>query len=1153
MNFKQRSRSGFKEKSSDLRKVITVSGCMFLLLTVEGSNLWANSFMNPSQQVIKLSSKMQDVTVQEVLASVEQQTDYHFTYNPMQIGADRRVTIDLNNKSVTEILDELFLGKKVQYVVEGNNIVLFADNKRVNLKGGNQQKTKVVKGTVKDNTGEVVIGANVIDLSAPSNGTITDMDGNFSLQVSDDTRLQISYIGYNSKEVSVKGVTDLQIILDEDSKALEEVVVVGYGTQKKVNLTGSVSSVNSEEIKDRVQNDVLSSIQGTVPGVTVVSRPGKDASINFRGRGNLGTSEPLYVIDGAIANAAFFSNLDPNSIESISFLKDAASSAIYGSRAAYGVVLVTTKQGKDGRMDVSYSGMVGMKAPTYKADLVNSWEYAELYNEALYNTNPSGGKNQGFTNEQIELFRNGSQPDLYPNTNWMDLLFDDWAVTTKHSLNFSGGTKKLRYFAGLGYIYDTENLRNRDVRRYNLNLNVSSDVTDWLTFRGGVKYIQRKKDINGGTPSFNNILIVPSTFVAKQSNGEWGSVESGHEASGTFAGGNPLRAYSTGDWTKIQIEHSMYELAFDLKPIKGLVLTGQATYETYAYKDKVYTSLKDEIPSFLNPGSFIGGTGNTINSMEVNWKSHNFLTYTGTANYSWTKDIHSFSVLAGVSYEHYNEETLMGSRQDFPADSFEDMSAGATSGSLYKNGSGMQEYKMFSYFGRVNYTLMDRYMFEANFRADASSRFHADNRWGYFPSFSAGWRISEEAFMENTRNVLDNLKLRVSYGTLGNINNVGNYDYFQNYGGDSYYSFGNAPAKVIGETKPANPSLGWEKVALTDVGLDFDLWNGKLSGTADYYVKNTSDILLAYNVPLETGITNAPSQNVAKVRNKGFELTLSHRNQINKFTYMVSANIATNHNEITNLASSNDIINNLDGGHGVAKYILREGESIGSFYGFKSDGLYTQEEIDAGHYYTYGGVTPNAGDTKFVPQRDLKWGEEITDDDRTIIGCEVPDFTYGINLSMNYENFELSVFGQGVSGADVAFEVYQVHPFFHGQDNPRAYHLGRWTEENPNPNAIYPRIYTASSPHTTYNRAFNDYQIFDADYFRIKTISFGYSVPKETVARLGLSSLKLYVTGENLFTIRADHKMKDFDPESTSSTIQALGTKSLAFGVNVSF
>ena len=501
----------------------------------------------------------------------------------------------------------------------------------------------------------------------------------------------------------------------------------------------------------------------------------------------------------------------------------------------------------------------------------------------------------------------------------------------------------------------------------------------------------------------------------------------------------------------------------------------------------------------------------------------------------------------------------MASRQDFPADSFDDLSAGATSGSLYKNGSSMQEYKMFSYFGRINYTLMERYMLEANFRADASSRFHADNRWGYFPSFSAGWRISEESFMESTRHIIDNLKLRASYGTLGNINNVGNYDYFQNYGSrkisdvDAYYSFGDSPAKVIEETKPANPSLNWEKVALTDIGLDFDLWNGKLSGTADYYIKNTSNILLAYNVPLETGIANAPSQNVAKVRNRGFEFALAHRNTIGDVSYMISANIATNNNEITDLSSSNDIIKNLENGHGVAKYILREGESIGSFYGFKSDGLYTQEEIDAGHYYTYGGVTPNAGDTKFIPQRKLNWGEEITDNDRMIIGCEVPDFTYGINLSVNYKNFEFSIFGQGISGADVAFEVYQVHPFFHGQDNPRKYHMGRWTEANPNPHAIYPRIYTASSPHTTYNRAFNDYHLFDADYFRFKTMTLGYNIPKNVVSRLGISSLKVYLTGENLFTIRADKKMKDFDPEATSSTVRALGSKSLAFGVNVSF
>lgn len=1144
------------EKSSWLRKSLFIMRCILLFLLLGTMEIAASVAYSQS---VKLSLNLENTSVQEVLSIIEQKSAFYFTYNVNQINTQRKVSIAVKNKTVTEILNQLFEKEGIKYQINDKHIVLYKVDDTGKLFVANQHKGITISGVVRDSNGDPIIGANVLEKSSTINGTITNVDGQFTLTVPENAKLVISYIGYNTQEVSVAGKTVIDVMLTEDSKALDEVVVVGYGTQKKVNLTGSVASISSDDIKDRVQTDVLSSIQGTVPGVTIISRPGKDVSINFRGRGNLGTSEPLYVIDGAIADATFFSNLDPNSIENISFLKDAASSAIYGSRAAYGVVLVTTKQGKDGRMEVSYSGMVGMKAPTYTQDLVNSWEYAELYNESLYNTNPSDGKNQGYTNDQIELFRNGSQPDLYPNTNWTDLVFDDWAVTTKHSLNFTGGTKKLRYFAGLGYVYDTENIRNRDTRRYNLNLNISSDVTDWLTFRGSVKYIQRNKDINGGTPSFDNMLIVPSTFVARQSDGEWGSVESGHEASGTFAGGNPLRAYSTNDWTKNTIENSMYELAFDLKPIKGLVITGQGTYKSFEYKNKAYNSLKDDVPSFLNPGTVIGGTGNTINSMEVNWKKNNFLTYTGTANYNWTKDIHSLSALVGVSYEHYQEETLMASRQDFPADSFDDLSAGATSGSLYKNGSSMQEYKMFSYFGRINYTLMERYMFEANFRADASSRFHVDNRWGYFPSFSAGWRISEESFMKNTRNIIDNLKLRASYGTLGNINNVGNYDYFQNYGSrkvsgaDAYYSFGDSPAKVIEETKPANSSLNWEKVALTDIGLDFDLWNGKLSGTADYYIKNTSNILLAYNIPLETGISNAPSQNVAKVRNRGFEFSLSHRNTIGDVSYIIGANISTNHNEITDLASSNDIINNLENGHGVAKYILREGESIGSFYGFKSNGLYTQEEIDAGHYYTYGGVTPNAGDTKFVPQRELGWKEEITDNDRTIIGCEVPDFTYGINLSVNYKNFEFSIFGQGISGADVAFEVYQVHPFFHGQDNPRRYHMGRWTEANPDAHAIYPRIYTASSPHTTYNRAFNDYHLFDADYFRFKTMTLGYSIPKNIISRLGMSSLKVYLTGENLFTIRADRKMKDFDPEATSSTVRALGSKSLAFGVNVSF
>lgn len=937
--------------------------------------------------------------------------------------------------------------------------------------------------------------------------------------------------------------------MKEDNALLEEVVVVGYGTQKKVNLTGSVASVSADEIKDRVQTNVLSAVQGTVPGVTVISRPGSTPSINFRGRGNLGTSEPLYVIDGAISDATFFSNLDPNSIESISFLKDAASSAIYGSRAAYGVVLVTTKQGKKEKMNVSYSGYVAWSNPTYKPEYVNSAQYAELYNEALYNSNPSLGKYQGYTEEEIKLFANGSQPDLYPNTDWNDLILDKNVISTQHSLNISGGSEKVRYFLGLGYLYKDNMIPNQNSDRYNLDLTLNSDVTKWLSIKAGVKYIQNNGNRDSGAPSLANFSIVPVTFVPIQSNGEWGTINGGQTASSTFITSNPLRALSRNDWDHNRTENTMYDLGFDIKPIKGLVISGSGTYKRYEYKDKNYTALQDNAINFLS-GKEIEGTGTTINKMNMSWVSTNTMLYTATAKYDWSNDIHTVGALVGTSYEHYKYEALSASRQDFPSDEMTDIGAGSTSGAGYQNGGGMQEYKMLSYFARVNYSLMNRYLFEVNMRADASSRFHKDHRWGYFPSFSLGWRISEENFMKKYT-WLNNLKLRASYGTLGNINNVGNYDYFQNYSTGNHYNFSNVPVIGIAESKPANVTLGWEKVAMTDIGVDMDIFNGLLSLTADYYIKNTDNILLAYNVATETGISNAPSQNLGKVKNTGFELTLNHRNRIGKVQYSIGANFSTNKNEVIDMGTSN---NKTSTASYVIEYILREGEAIGSYYGYKTDGLYTQADIDAGHYYTYGGVTPNAGDIKFVPQREgVKYGDAITAEDRTIIGKDVPSITYGANLNIQYAGFELSVMGQGVCGTDVAFDVYGIHPFYHGMDNPRKFHLGRWTESNPNPHAVYPRIYSSSDAHTTYNRTFSDYHLFDADYFRFKTITLGYSLPKKLITRWGLQGLKLYLTGENLFTIRADKRMKDFDPESSSGVIYNLGTKSVAFGVNLSF
>ena len=1010
---------------------------------------------------------------------------------------------------------------------------------------GSQQNSFTATGKVVDGSGVPITGATVL-ITGTSKGTITGIDGDFSIpNVAPADSIDVSLMGYN--KVSVLAKRELSITLTEASLEIDQVVVIGYASQRKVNLTGSVASVSNKQIKDRVQTNIISAIQGTVPGVTITSRPGEAPTINFRGRGNLGTSSPLYVIDGIISDATFFSNLDPNVIESISLLKDAASAAIYGSRAAYGVVLVTTKRGKEGAFSVSYNAFVGVNQATYRPDFVDSWDYAELLNEANYNSNPTLGKNQAYSEEEIGWFRDGSKPDLYPNTQWNDLIYNESALTTRHSLNFTGGTEKINFFSGFGYSTNNDFLPNRRSQKFNLNLNLSAEITDWLTVRAGVKYIHSGKDVTSGTPGIHNTIMSPSTFVAQHSNGDWGSVTAGKEQ----AFNNPLRTLNNNNWSTSLNEYSMYEMGIDIKPIEGLVITGQGSYKKTEAKSKGYVALTDPVMSFLSPGKVMPGSENITNSMDMNWSSSPYFTGTGTALYQWNNDKHAITTLIGASYENYEYIKLTAKRQDFPADGFEDMGSGSTAGGEYKNDSEMTQWLMASYFGRVNYAYLDRYLFEVNVRSDGSSRFHTDNRWGVFPSVSLGWKIDQEDFMKGTKNWLTSLKLRGSVGMLGNVNNVGNYDYFPNYTSGPKYSFDEEQTSGIYESKPANVGLTWETVTLSNIGLDISLFNGKLSGTLEYYIKDTDNILLEYSSATETGISNPPSQNIGKVRNQGFEFAVTHRNNIGDFSYSVSGNLSTNLNRVMDL-NGEEIIKDAHG-HNVSSFIFREGYAIGSYYGLKTNGLYSQAEIDAKEYYTLNKITPNAGDIKFVTERDIEFGDDITNEDRTIIGSDTPTLSYGLNLSLQYKNFEFALFGQGVAGSSVAFDAYMVHPFFHGQDNPREYHMSRWTEANPDPNASYPRIYTASDTHTTYNRTFSDYEVFDADYFRIKSISIGYMVPREALSKIGLSSLKIFLTGENLFTIRADKKMKDFDPENRGGVIGAFGVKSLALGLNVSF
>lgn len=684
-----------------------------------------------------ISLNKSNVSMHTIMQEVEGQSDYTFFYNDNQIKLDKKVSVKAQNATIEQVLAQMFKNSGYTYKIVNNQIIVSKANAVAAVEKQQQQQAKKVTGCVKDALGEPIIGASVVEKGAPTNGTITDFDGNFTLTVSGN-ELQISYIGYLPQVVKVQsGVTSYNVTLKEDTKTLDEVVVIGYGTQKKVNLTGAVASVSTDDIKDRVQTNVLSAIQGTVPGVTIISRPGSTPSINFRGRGNLGTSAPLYVIDGAIADATVFSNLDPNTIESISFLKDAASSAIYGSRAAYGVVLVTTKGGKAEKMNVAYSGYVGVKTPTYLPDVLDSWDYATLLNEAKYNANPSGGKNQAYTNEEIGWFRDGSNPDYYPNTNWADLVLDKHVLTTQHSLNFSGGSEKVRFFSSVGYVFNDNFMPGVTDDRYNLNLNLQSDVTKWLTLKTGVKYIRNSSDTKNGTPWIANFVLVPSIMVAQQSNGEWGSIAGGKDATQTFMNSNPLRTLSFDNWSKSTTENTMYDLGFDLKPIENLVISGQLDYKRYEYKSKSYSAEYPEVVHF-ETGKEIPGTGNSSpNSMSMYWISNSNMMTTLTAKYDLKLGQHAVNFLVGTSYEHYKSERLYSKRTDFVSDGLEDIEQGNNISKDLPDGRGIVESKMLSYFGRINYSYKDRYLFEANLRADASSRFHKDNRWGWFPSFSA--------------------------------------------------------------------------------------------------------------------------------------------------------------------------------------------------------------------------------------------------------------------------------------------------------------------------------------------------------------------------------------------------------------------------------
>lgn len=995
------------------------------------------------------------------------------------------------------------------------------------------QQTGTCKGLVKDAAGESIIGASVV-VKGTTNGTITDFDGNFNLDgVKKGDVIVISYVGYQSQEVKWNG-NSLNVILKEDSKTLSEVVVVGYGVQKKVNLSGSVAMVDSKELENRPIQNVSSGLQGLMPGVTVTGTngaPGQDAGkIRVRGIGTLNEAGPYILVDGI--ETGTLSAVDPNDIESISVLKDAASAAIYGSKAANGVVLITTKRGKAGQTKVSYSGYVSFQNTTNTIERMGSYEYASLLNQAL----EADGRSKRFDDTELQKFKDGNDP-LYPDTDWYDLAYKT-GIQHRHNININGGSENVKYMASLGYLNQTGVLPNAGREQFNARTNLDMKINKRLSARMNLSFI--KNDYSEPSSAYyggnsdqivRQLNLIAPWIVARYDDGTWG----------TISDGSPIAWLDSG--MKVNRDNNNFSgmAAVDYEIIDGLKLTLQGAYvsnlQNYSYFQKYikYNENKESDP-------------NQLDERYYKWDRTN---YDALLNYDKSFGQHNIKGLLGWHTEKYNYKFQKAVRKKFPNNELTDMNAGDAS--TQSNEGKTAELAMISWFARINYDFAGKYLLEANIRSDASSRFAEGHRWGYFPSFSGAWRISEEAFMESARESwLSSLKIRGSWGQLGNQDALSgsDSDYYpalNTYNLDSKYPFGGALNSGYYQRKYRLETISWEKASTWGIGVDFTLFN-KLNGSIDYYNRKTTGIIMDVTVPKEFAL-DAYKDNVGSMRNSGIEINLSYNTKIGQVDFGIAGNFSYNKNEILDLGGG-DPAKYLDANGGYNQR-NKVGEAMNSYYIYKADGLFnSQEEADA---YTakYGnpfGKEFKAGDLRYV---DVNGDGKLTADDRDYCGSSDPKITYGFNVNAGWKGFDLSLMFNGAADVKRLFDAYEVYGNFSGDAaHPSTIWRDAWTPENKN--AKMPRIFFDTNSPSSNRSVQSDFWMQNTSYLRLKNLQLGYTIPKNWLNSIGVENIRIYYSVENLLTF---DKMKiNIDPEATSQRLSSYPLlRTHAFGINVSF
>lgn len=1009
-----------------------------------------------------------------------------------------------------------------------------------------QQQNLKVSGVVTDEAGEPLIGVSVL-VKGTTLGNITDLNGRFSLDVPEGSILEISYIGYKTQSIKAQR-EPMNIVLKEDAQKLDEVVVVGFGTQKKVNLTGSVSAVTGDDISKRPVANAAILLQGQIPGLRVnqgLGQPGGEGtSFRIRGQGTFSSagSDPLILINGVPGS---MTNLDPSVIESVSVLKDAASAAIYGARAANGVILVTTKQGAVGdKVHISYHGNVGLHTPTKLYDRVtNSVEYMELANLAWKNS----GTGKQYTQDQINLYRNNVGDPQYPNFDWQDYMFRT-AVVQTHNLSMAGSTEKTTYNVALNFVDQPGTMRGFKYRKYNATIDLTAHITNFIKVGtyANLMYGETEQPRQGQNDAFLSTLSQAPTYMPWLPDDGTGirrwtssaySFESHNKNMPAIIGDNAMKRDNNFDinaqlWLEINLAKGLTwytKGAARLQSNKSKDWRGSTTY-TYDYHTGERSSELDK-----------GGLGLSVGDGRRFYTNlYSYLKY----DLSLVDNAHNFSLMVGYNQESEKYETLNAYRKDFAFD-LSVLNAGGTAD--WSNSGGEEEWAIQSLFGRFNYDFKERYLFEANMRYDGTSRISDENRWGVFPSFSVAWRATEEEFIKNLNlNWLNNFKLRGSWGQLGN-QNIGLYPYQAMISGVDDYPFTKTSDGVIigyQQTAYANRNIKWETTTITDIGFDLQVFDG-LSVTFDWYKKTTDDILRSSQVSSLLGLS-APTVNNGSVENKGIEVALNYANMVKGgtfrgFRYNAGVYFDRSRNKLTEF-----------GAEEIGSYsIKREGLPYDEYYMLECIGVFAdQAEINASPKQFNDNTQP--GDLKYkdISGPDGKPDGVIDNYDRRTFSGRFPGFEYGINASATWKGFDLSLIGQGVADKKYYTTDWGVQPFMQGSSPNKDYIKHMWTEENPY-GAKHPKLYWQDMGGGKNTRP-NSYYLKDASFFRLKNLTLGYTLPRVWTEKANISKVRIYFSGDNLLTLTP---YKGLDPERNGDGRDAIYPQNriYSFGLNVEF